>query len=98
MTLVPLSAMLPAGMEDALVGRFLKSLHPQAIGASARDNSVNSVPFLSIITRTQGLRLDTLRDVFLCLSGQSCIDFEHLVMGHRLTPDADRAVQELIDE
>jgi hypothetical protein len=90
------SVALPFGMEDALIGRFLRSL--EFAGEATTSNVVGPAPFLSIITRTQGLRPDTLRDVFLCLSGQSCIDFEHLVVGHRLSAETEEVVQSLIAE
>lgn len=55
-------------------------------------------PFLSVITRTQGKRLDTLRDVLLCLSAQTCQDFEVCIIGHKL-PDAARlAVERVIED
>ena len=41
-------------------------------------------PFLSIITRTQGNRLLELREVFLCLSAQVNIDFEIILIGHKI--------------
>ena len=83
-------------MEQALIGRFLRSIEFQddaGVGDTAPDR-----PFLSIVTRTQGLRPDTLRDVFLCLSGQSCTDFEHLVVGHRLSNETEDIVRDVIAE
>lgn len=45
-------------------------------------------PLLSIVTRTQGKRLETLQDIFVCLQAQTCQDFEHLIVLHN---GADRA-------
>ncbi|RQR36306.1 glycosyltransferase [Burkholderia sp. Bp9131] len=42
-----------------------------------------SRPFLSIITRTQGKRLGNLRDTLLCLTAQTCQDFEVLIVAHK---------------
>lgn len=41
-------------------------------------------PFLSIVTRTQGKRLEELQEAFLCLAGQEETDFELLLVGHNL--------------
>ncbi|PXX39321.1 MULTISPECIES: methyltransferase domain-containing protein [Burkholderia] len=55
-------------------------------------------PFLSIVTRTQGKRMHSLIEVFTCLAGQTCTDFEVLVVGHRLTEDARLAVERVIED
>jgi glycosyltransferase involved in cell wall biosynthesis/SAM-dependent methyltransferase len=55
-------------------------------------------PFLSIVTRTQGRRLHTLREVFVSLAGQTCVDFEVIVVGHRLDLPSLKAVERLIDD
>ena len=54
-------------------------------------------PFLSVITRTQGNRAQALQEVLLCLSGQTNLDFELLVMGHRLDQSGEKIVNECID-
>lgn len=63
----------------------------------ALEENVNR-PFLSIITRTQGMRADTLREVFLCLAGQSCDDFEVLVMGHQLSLEKKVIVESVVKD
>lgn len=55
-------------------------------------------PFLSVVTRTQGRRLDTLRDVLLCLSAQSDPDFEVCVIGHKLGEKERLAVERIIED
>lgn len=55
-------------------------------------------PFLSIITRTQGKRPDMLRETLLCLTAQSNVDFELLLMGHNLTDEQNRLVTEIVEE
>lgn len=55
-------------------------------------------PFLSIITRTQGRRPESLRETFLTLAGQSCMDFEVLVMGHELSSEETENVLNTIEE
>jgi SAM-dependent methyltransferase len=55
-------------------------------------------PFLSIVTRTQGKRLQSLVEAFTCLAGQSNIDFEVLVVGHRLSFDRQKAVERVLED
>jgi len=42
-------------------------------------------PFLSIITRTQGTRIEELKDVLRCLTEQTDISFELLLIAHNTT-------------
>lgn len=55
-------------------------------------------PFLTVVTRTQGRRIDTLRDVLLCLSAQSDSDFEVCIIGHKLNDKNRRAVERVIED
>lgn len=55
-------------------------------------------PFLSVIMRTQGARLHCLTEALTCMAGQSNTDFEVLVMGHRLTPEAQAGVEGVIED
>lgn len=48
-------------------------------------------PFLTVITRTQGLRIIPLQDTLMSLAGQTCADFEVLIVCHRC--DATRAAE-----
>ena len=68
-----------------------------AISSSPQVEPKTNRPFLSVITRTQGKRAQALQDVFLCLSGQTNMDFELLIMGHRLDQSYDKVVYECID-
>jgi len=54
--------------------------------------------FLSVIVRTIGTRIGTLRESLLCLSAQSDQDFEVLVIGHNLDVERQVAVEEVIEE
>jgi len=58
----------------------------------------STTPFLSIVTRTQGRRPDTLREVFLTLSGQTCHDFEVILVGHKLDAAGDSLVRSIVAE
>ena len=55
-------------------------------------------PFLTAVVRTQGRRMHTLRETLLCLGGQTDLDIEVLVIGHRLGPDAIKGVERVIDD
>ena len=53
-------------------------------------------PFLTVVTRTQGTRIGTLRETLLCLSAQTCQDFEVCVVGHDLDVDRQLEVERVI--
>lgn len=55
-------------------------------------------PFLTIVMRTQGKRLEELTDVMLCLAAQQDDDFELLVMGHKVGEDVRPALLDLLRE
>ena len=48
-------------------------------------------PFLTVLVRTQGKRIEPLRDALLCLAAQSDQDFEVIVLDHDSEPDAAAA-------
>lgn len=50
-------------------------------------------PFLSVVTRTTGSRPQELKEVLLCLSAQTCQNFEVLVVGHNLESSAEESVK-----
>ena len=54
--------------------------------------------FLSILTRTQGRRPQELREVLLCLSAQTDMDFEILLIGHKVDEEQEKLIQSIIDE
>ena len=55
-------------------------------------------PFLSILTRTQGRRPETLRELLLCLAAQTDDDFELLVLCHDVPPDRLADVMAVVDD
>lgn len=54
--------------------------------------------FLSVVVRTMGNRIGTLRESLLCLSAQTDQSFEVLIMGHNLDVERQIAVEEVIEE
>ncbi len=56
-----------------------------------------ALPFLSVIMRTQGNRLEELKEAFLCLCGQSDSDFEVILILHRTPAEAKTQILSLIE-
>lgn len=54
--------------------------------------------FLSVIIRTQGNRIQALREAFLCLTAQDDTDFEVLLVGHKVPEERQADLQQLLDE
>ncbi|WP_100814099.1 glycosyltransferase family 2 protein [Microbacterium lacus] len=61
-----------------------------------RQNSENR-PFLSVVVRTQGRRLEALADAMLCLYGQSSADFEVLLVCHDADPASAVSISALVE-
>ncbi|WP_185995383.1 glycosyltransferase family 2 protein [Nocardioides campestrisoli] len=87
-------AVLPATSLSSFLGAI--GMRPSATEADASD--AEQRPFLSIVTRTQGLRPHTLEDVLTCLAAQTDRDFELLLMCHRAAPEAVAATRGVIAE
>lgn len=60
--------------------------------------SASTGPFLSVITRTQGKRTRTLREALMCLAGQTCRDFQLLLVVHGDDDVAHASVEALVQE
>ena len=58
--------------------------------------STEKQPFLTVLTRTQARRPDTLRETLLCLSAQTCQDFEILIIGHKLNQEQTLLVERIV--
>jgi hypothetical protein len=88
---------------DAHVYRFVRSYFPgplDNVGAfpGKLEGEGEGRPFLSVITRTQGARIEELRETLLSLTAQSCQDFEVLVIGHKLDVDRQLKVERVIED
>lgn len=86
----------------ALVREYFESVK-QNVGETALQDFLNGnitysedAPFLSVIMRTRGNRPEALAEVLLCMSGQSDLDFEVLIMGHNLDDDGRNNVNSII--
>jgi glycosyltransferase involved in cell wall biosynthesis len=56
-----------------------------------------SRPFLTVLLRTQGKRLEPLKDALLCLVGQTDQDFEVVVLAHNAEPAAASEIRAAVD-
>lgn len=85
---------------DADVNQFVFACLPG--GAVAEQPFINvresPRPFLSIVTRTQGKRLHCLVEYFTSLAGQSCDDFEVVIVGHHLSIEKQIGVEGVIED
>lgn len=54
--------------------------------------------FLSVVMRTQGKRIEMLREALLCLEAQTCNDFEVWVLGHNVAEDDKNNVLGVIND
>ena len=61
-------------------------------------NRGTSHPFLSVLLRTQGQRIEPLKDALLCLSGQTDEDFEVILIDHAAPPEAAAEVRRIVDQ
>jgi hypothetical protein len=95
---------LLAGFRSAVDGteatnQFVRAYlpgHPLAVSPPIGWGSEPAVPFLTVVTRTQGRRLNLLREVILCLSAQTDQDFELIVVGHRLDTQQQLGVERIL--
>ncbi len=86
---------VPAADTTAPSPTYVEEAHARPEGHAAQDREP---PFLSIVTRTQGKRPDTLREVFLTLSGQTCQDFEVVLVGHKLDEAEETMVRSMVSD
>jgi hypothetical protein len=82
------------GIDPAKICGGLQAQQRQAV----EDLADPRRPFLTVITRTQGKRIGTLRDVLLGLSAQTCQDFELVLIPHKVTPGCLAAITEVVEE
>lgn len=68
------------------------------IGRSSSVASADPNPFLSVVTRTQGKRLHALRETLLCLAAQTCTDFEILIVAHKVAPELQPALGQVLEQ
>lgn len=87
----------------SLMGRylaqFIKEENPQEIAGVevVRPSMIEEPPFITIVTRTQGARLDELQETLLCISAQTDRDFEMCIVGHNVDDAQRTAILDVVD-
>jgi 2-polyprenyl-3-methyl-5-hydroxy-6-metoxy-1,4-benzoquinol methylase len=76
---------------------FADRAEPEILGR-CRQVASKTPPFLSVITRTRGMRSHTLRETLMSLAGQTCQDFEVFVVVHSTDAAVVKAVGALVAE
>ncbi|MEI2826943.1 MAG: glycosyltransferase family A protein [Dermatophilaceae bacterium] len=68
--------------------------------SAVSENLSASLPFLSVLTRTQATphRVETLRDVLTCLAGQTNSSFELILLPHRVNEEKLGTLTSLLSE
>lgn len=74
-----------------------KSYYEQKYKKNVDEKDKDSI-FLSVIMRTQGKRIDELRECFLCLEAQTDDDFEIILICHKVTEENVQKVKTVIEE
>lgn len=69
----------------------------EARSALATDGADDAAPFLSVLVRTQGKRIEPLEDAILCLAAQTDQDFEVLLLAHDAEPEASARIRHIVD-
>lgn len=84
----------PAALPATSLATLLDGLglRPAALPADPSEGR----PFLSVVTRTQGTRLQCLEEVLTCLAAQTNRDFELLVVCHRVADAARDDVRRVV--
>jgi len=83
--------------EHATTQQFVRLCVPGQPIANEEGNAGEG-PFLSVLVRTQGKRIHTLTEVLTSLAAQSDIDFEVVVVGHRLENSDRLTVERTIED
>ncbi len=84
------------GNTSSNVNQFIRAYLPFTI--PQKNRVLEKKPFLSVITRTQGKRLNELREMLLCLCGQDCQDFEVIVISHKADIEKQISIENIINE
>ena len=83
--------------EGGSTNEFVRAYLPVRTADSYRGGNEVSVPFLSVLLRTQGTRGHTLEETLVSLAAQTCQDFEVLILPHDVPRDELGHIQYLVD-
>lgn len=82
----------------ANVRHFIRIYRPLPKVGEAVNQEHEEQPFLTVVIRTVGNRIESLREVLLCLTAQDDADFEVLIVGHKMSSENGEAICALIEE
>lgn len=87
---------------EALCARYIRSCcanDETDYAAEAKNISIDVAGpnFLTVIVRTQGKRIEPLREALLCLCAQSCQEFVVYLMCHKVDPENYIRLRSLVD-
>lgn len=77
---------------DEALAAHLEGVRELLVAPYARD-----APFLTVIMRTQGNRVEAFKDALLCLAAQTCADFEVVVVAHNVGATELGVLKNIID-
>jgi 2-polyprenyl-3-methyl-5-hydroxy-6-metoxy-1,4-benzoquinol methylase len=80
--------------DNTIIGDLARS-HLSVVSNPAADPTTDGF-FLTVVTRTRGTRIDSLREMLLCLGAQDCQDFEVILVLHKCA--ARNQVVAMVDE
>lgn len=85
---------------SSMISRYLMGISPEQpsvmrSGGSSSNGSSHK-PRITVLVRTQGNRIDSLRETLLCLMSQTCEDFVVLVLLHNASQEGEDAVRSVI--
>ena len=93
------------GDSNMLVGQYFDWLERQGEAAVetldariVRGRMPETTPFLSVICRTQGKRIEELRQALASLQAQTCRDFQLILVGHETDGAAESRIGACLDE
>lgn len=58
----------------------------------------NKAPFLTVLIRTQGKREDGLREALLCLSAQTNMNYEIVLIGHKVERENKKIILNILED
>ena len=82
--------------EGAIVNQFVRAYLPVEQPTRDEPAEPDTVPFLSVLVRTQGKRTSTFMETILSLAAQTVQDFEVLVLAHDMTSEAIADLQKTV--
>lgn len=71
----------------------LYGLKPESPAVPRQENV-----FLTVLMRTQGKRVQAIREALLCLNGQKDMDFEIILIGHRVERENQKNIDRILSE